>query len=297
MQHLLHLALLTLGACRTAEQQPEPVAPRGPLVVVTTSFPAHYLAQRIGGDHLELRNILPPGEDASHWRPDTELIANLTQADLIVANGLGFEGWMATATLPEDRLVYTAAGLRRIEIVGATHSHGAGGEHSHGTTDPHSWASPRDYAHQARVLTAALAAADPDHAVDYEHAAEVLTTELAALSAGYAAAFSHAGDTRMASSAAAYHYLAREVGASIRSFDLHPDEAPSEESLATFVRWSAEAHAPVLFWESPPEATVTAAFPEGVRHVLLDPLERPGEGGYDYLGQARANIAVLDALL
>ena len=51
----------------------------------------------------------------------------------------------------------------------------------------------------------------------------------------------------------------------------------------------------VLLWETPPSEAVQAAIP--ARHVVLDPLEQPAEGGYDYRAQTEANIARLKELL
>jgi zinc transport system substrate-binding protein len=293
----LILTALLLGACST-EPQPELLPePTGPLSVTTVSFPAQWLTERVGGSHVQARNILPAGQDAPHWRPEAELIAGLSQSDLIVANGAGFEGWMATATLPSDKVVYTARNVQLIEGEAATHSHGSGGEHSHAGIDPHTWGSPSVFAQQGRELAASLSLADPGHTPSYNGAAEALEAELQQLGQAYAEAFSHAKGTKLAASHPAFRYLAREVGVEIQAFDYHPDELPSAEQIEAFTRWAGRAEAPVLLWEAVPTSEVKAAFPEGVRHVYLDPLEQPGnDGRYDYITQVKANIATIEAL-
>lgn len=296
MKHLV-LPLLLLASC-SSDPQPEPLPePVGPLSVTSVSFPAHWLAERIGGGHVQARNILPAGQDAAHWRPEAELIAGLNQSDVIVANGAGFEGWMATATLPSDKLVYTSMGVLLIEVEATTHSHGTGGGHSHGAIDPHTWGSPATYAQQGQKLAAALSVADPAHTPSYSNAADALAAELEALGAAYAEAFGRAGGTKLASSHPAFRYLAREAKVDIHAFDFQPDQVPEEAEIQAFTRWAGGAVDPVLLWEAVPTSEVKAAFSEGVRHVYLDPLEQPAASGtYDYLIQAKANIATLDEL-
>ena len=86
----------------------EPVAPPTSPVIVATSFPAWYLATRLAPE-LEVRCILPPGEDPQTWQPDGALISSLSSADLIVTVGAGYEAWTLTAALPESRVVDLSA--------------------------------------------------------------------------------------------------------------------------------------------------------------------------------------------
>jgi zinc transport system substrate-binding protein len=293
MKPLLLLALVTLGAC-SSDPRPEDAvdaqsARQGPLDVRSLSFPAHWLVERIGGEHVQVRNLLPVGQDAGHWRPEAELIAGLAQADLIVGNGAGYEAWTATATLPQDKLVLTAQGLDPIRAESTTHSHGE--------VDPHTWGSPRVYAQQAEALSVALGRLDPGHAASYTQAASGLAQELAELGERYAAVFERAGEPGLACNHPSYRYLARQLSLEIEPFDLDPARAPDEEVIAALTAWAEGHDAPVLFWEAVPTSEVKAALPSGIRHAFLDPLEQPRAGAsYDYLGQARANLLTLEQL-
>lgn len=268
--------LLILLSC----SGPEPAAPPPPPIVVATSFPAWYLAARLAPD-LEVRCILPPGEDPQTWQPDGELISSLASADLIVTVGAGYEAWTQTAALPESRVVDLSAEIALIELEDTTHSHGIGGAHSHAGIDPHTWLDPTEYAVQARTLAARLSEFT---VVD----AEPLLSELALLGEGYATVL---GDPRLPALQAnhpAYHYLARRHSLTIPSLDLDPSSPPAEPIVL-------EAGT-VLLWETPPDAAVTAAIQ--AQHAVLDPLEQPPEGGaYDYRAQSEANIVRLNKLL
>ena len=269
------MLLLLLGCSGS-----EPIAPPAAPVVVATSFPAWYLAARLA-PALEVRCILPPGEDPQTWQPDGALIASLASADLIVTVGAGYEAWTQTAALPESRVVDLSAEIALIELEETTHSHGIGGAHSHAGIDPHTWLDPVEYAVQARTLAARLAALTT---VD----AAPLLGELAVLEAGYAAVLSDPSLPVLQANHPAYHYLARRHSLTIPSLDLDPSTPPAEPI--------ALADGTVLLWETAPDAAVIDAIQ--AQHVVLDPLEQPpADGPYDYRLQSEANIAQLKALL
>jgi len=289
--------LVLLSACAADPQPMEPPVREGPLDIRSLSYPAHWLVEQVGGEQVQLRNILPPGKDTPHWQPSAELIAGLSESDLIVANGAGFEAWVATATMPADKLVFTAKGVDLIHLESATHSHGTGGEHSHGEIDPHTWGSPAVFAQQAHILAAALGKADPINAAIYTQSAGVLEADLTEIGRVYTDAFSRAGDSKLACNHPAYNYLARQLDVDIHAFDYAPTAVPSEQDLAAFAAWAGDTAEPILLWEAIPSSEVKAAFPAGVRHVWLDPLEQPASGGtYDYLAQVRNNVATIGDL-
>lgn len=271
--------------------------PSEPLDVRALSFPAAWLVDRVGGDAVTVLQITPVGEDPPHWQPSGDVIASLADADLIVANGAGFEAWTATASLPTSKVVDTAKGLELLEIAGKTHSHGEDGEHSHAGTDPHTWSDPLGLLLQAKAVHAALSAARPGAQATLDAGLEALQRDLTALHEELATALAPAKGRPVAANHPAYNYLARRYDLDLTSFDFDPEVAPSAEDLDPFVAWMQTAGAePVLLWESTPSADVIGAFPEGVQHVPVDPLEQPAGATYDYLKQARTNAIVFRRL-
>lgn len=287
------LALAGLAGCgQPADESSTPELEAPQPAVSTLSFPAHWLVQRLAGDLVDAECVLPPGEDAPFWQPPAELVASLADADLIVANGAGFEKWIETATLPQERLVLSAANIDLIETEGVTHSHGPGGEHSHGGIDPHTWSDPLSYLTQASEIADALSLLVDEAGQNAIQAnLDELRAELEALDAEYREALAPLSDTPMASNHPSFNYLARRYGLEISALEFDPERAPDPDELASFESWSAGREAPILLWEAAPVEDVKTAFPESVHHVVLDPLEQPtADGSYDYLAQARANI-------
>lgn len=286
--------LLGWGCGGSSSPEPTEVAavavPEGPLEVRTASFPMDWLTERIAGDFVSRKRLLPAGEDAGRWQPSGVLVAGLAEVDLIVANGAGLEVWMNTASLPESRVLYTGDGADLIELAVSTHSHGDG-EHSHTQIDPHTWLDPMVLTHQAEAIRTSLIIADPSHAQSYASAFTVLEEELVALDRDMAEALGALKASKVATDHSGYNYLVRRYGLTARAFDLDPNEPPAKVDVDALIAWWGSDSPPVLFWRGPPSAAVVSAFPTEAQHVVVDLLDQPVEGGYDYLLQAKANLA------
>lgn len=107
-----------------AQEEPKP------LVVATASIFAD-MAQNIAGDAVEVQSVVPIGGDPHIYEPtpsDAQLVA---KADLILRNGLTFEGWLKelidnSGTKAESVLI-----TQGIDIIGSqTYANSA---------DPHAW--------------------------------------------------------------------------------------------------------------------------------------------------------------
>jgi zinc transport system substrate-binding protein len=286
---------LLLG-CSGAPTEAPP--PPGPPTVCALSTPVGWLASEIGAGDVALRLFNPPGEDPPAWRPSPEAIASLAACDLILAHGAGYEAWLATATVPESRLVRTAEPLATLQSPGLTHRHGERGEHAHGGVDPHTWSDPQRFASQAAAVRDALTALDPAHAEAYRARAHDLEQRLQALHTQLEAALAPLRGQRLAANHPAWRYLAERYALDLTSFHLEPDEPPAATELEAVSAWLTTAGpAPVLWWESEPSEAVRAALPPALRHLRVDPLEQPpADRAYDYLAQQQANADRLRAI-
>ena len=156
----LLIALLVVGC--SPDPTPvatEPLVPATPTVPVVRSLstPVGWLVDRLAPTGIDHVCVLPPDADPATWRPAGDLVVELAQADLIIANGAGYEPWTVTASLPSTRLIDTSRGLPLIEHDVQTHSHGPGSEeHAHGEVDPHIFLDPGLFGRQATRVAAAL---------------------------------------------------------------------------------------------------------------------------------------------
>ncbi len=63
----------------------------GKLSVVTTVAPITSIVENIGGNRIHLEGIVPEGTNSHTYEPSPSIAKTLTQADLIIANGLFLE--------------------------------------------------------------------------------------------------------------------------------------------------------------------------------------------------------------
>lgn len=267
-------------------------------VVMTSFYPAAYFARRIADGAIEVRCPLPDDADPAFWQPTPEVIGAYQHAKLIVLNGAEFEKWALRADLPRSRIVDTTAGMHDelIQLDKAfTHSHGTAGTHSHKGLDGHTWVSPAMARRQAQAIHDAMVRVWPEHKARFDTGATALDHDLEGLSARLEALSPAMEGVGLLASHPAYNYLARDLGWTVSSLGLVPDEPLDEAELAEIGRLLDETPGSarrIMLWEAPPlEATATLLDERfGLISVVFSPCEADPGPGEDYLSVMNANI-------
>lgn len=157
------LGLLLLAACAHAASD----RPAGPLRIVATTTTLASIARGAAGTGPDVRSLVPVGVSPEDFQPSPDTIAALRDADVLVENGAGYEGWLqstiANAGNPHLRVVVGATGLPVVN------------------GNPHLWMDPSYARAYVRTIAAALVAADAPHAAAYRAAAAAYDAQLAAL--------------------------------------------------------------------------------------------------------------------
>jgi len=113
-------------------------------------------ANKIGGDRINLVNIMPAGTEPHHWEPSPKDILEIEKADVFIYNGAGMEPW------------------KNIELLRGGHYHDEENaeEESDGhddlAYDPHVWLSPKNAKKQMEAIKDAFVKADPENKEYYE---------------------------------------------------------------------------------------------------------------------------------
>ena len=135
--------------------------PAAEKIQVVTSFSILAdLAGEIGGEHIELTNLVGPDADAHMYEPRPDDIKALLGADLIIANGLGFERWLERLLAnaePTGKHIWASSGVLPLTL----------DEDGEQVPDPHAWQSLSNAEIYVRNIAKALAAVDPTHAANY----------------------------------------------------------------------------------------------------------------------------------
>jgi zinc/manganese transport system substrate-binding protein len=176
------------------------------------------LARQIGGDRVEVTDMLKPGGDMHHFEPAGQDLAKLKGASLILASGKHLESYL-------DKLRDTVGSVPILEVGSAIPSikieanseifmndHG----HDHGTSgvDPHWWHSADNMKRAARILRDAFSNADPTNAASYKAGAAVASEKFDELKAWAQQQISTIpkSDRKLITGHAAFGYFCKEYG-------------------------------------------------------------------------------------
>lgn len=287
---LLATSAVALAGCggggSTAGSDPDRVR-----VVATTPVVADFV-RNVGGDRVEVAQILKPGVDPHDYEPSPADLQVLSEADLVVENGVGLEAWLAdtvTAAGFDGTVVDTSEGV----------SLRAGDEDGE---DPHIWHDPRNAERMVgNVLTGLVAADEPGRAA-YEKNAADYTARLTALDRASEAKINSIPPAQrklVANHDAFGYYCARYgltfVGAIIPSFDTSAELSGRQLSdLVTRIRATGVK---AVFSEAslPPRTAEAVAREAGVAVVggedalYADGLGPEGSAGGTYLQAQQHN--------
>ncbi|CAM4240738.1 zinc ABC transporter substrate-binding protein [Paenibacillus typhae] len=168
------LALLVLTACG-AKSSGSIV--EGKVNVITTFYPIYEFTSEIGGDDINVINLLPVGVEPHDWTPRSQDIINTSKAQLFLYNGAGLEGWVPNflKSLDSGSEVKAVAVSEGVDYIMTDEDDG----HNHGgeahAEDEHAGEEHADGEH-ADGEHADEAHADEEHAdeahADEEHADE-----------------------------------------------------------------------------------------------------------------------------
>lgn len=149
-------------------------AQQKPLVVSSASIFAD-MAENLGGAFIEVQTVVPIGGDPHTYEPTPADARLAAKADLILINGLTFEGWlneMIANSGTKATIVTITEGITPIQS-----------EKYNNSTDPHAWMDAQNgflYIHNIRNALKALV---PEHAEEIDFNYEVYRQQLADLDA------------------------------------------------------------------------------------------------------------------
>ncbi|WP_077798768.1 zinc ABC transporter substrate-binding protein [Streptomyces sp. JHA26] len=305
------LGLGTLSACSTDIAAGNTDA----FDVVASFYPMAFLAEQIGGDHVNVTSLTAPGQEPHDLEVSTKQRAQLEESDAaLYLKGLqpavdeaitqsGIETKIDAASL-------TSLEEHGDEVGGHTdgHDHAAeedGHGHDHGEEggkDPHVWLDPVKYAEVAKGVGKAFEKADPDHAADYKKNTEALVKRLGDLNTAFETGLKDTRTKVFVTTHAAFGYLAERYGLTEEAISgLDPESEPSAARIKDLQRTAAADGVSTVFYETlvSDETAKTLAKDANLRTDVLDPVEgiTDASRGDDYFQVMEANLKALQTAL
>lgn len=143
----------------------QPFVEDGRLKVMASFYPMYDFARKVGGDRIQVKDMVPAGTEPHDWEPAAMDIRNLEDADVFVYNGADLEHWAEDVldTLENQDLVVSEAS-DGVELLDGGHDHAHGDEGK----DPHVWLDPMRAKQEMKNIRDALVKADPGNGDYYE---------------------------------------------------------------------------------------------------------------------------------
>lgn len=262
--------------------------------VVAAFYPLQFVAERVGGAHVDVTSLTPPGGESHDLELSPSAVAGLGEADLVVYLS-GFQAATDAAVAATDPAhTVDAAGAAALAVA----PDGVDpGDSTTGSLDPHFWLDPTRLAAVAHQVADALAEIDPAHAAEFADAADALAADLDALDAELAAGLAPCRGATLVASHEAFGYLAERYGLhQVGLAGIDPEVEPSPARLRDVAATVRDEGVRTLYFEvlTSPKVTQALADELGVGTAVLDPVEGRAEGDErDYLDLMRANLDAL----
>ncbi|BAU25978.1 zinc transport system substrate-binding protein [Aneurinibacillus soli] len=313
---LLGMMLFLVGCGQKNESVPQGGADK--VLVYTSLFPVYSFTKSIGGDHVEVKSIVPPGAEPHDFEPSPKDLGELNEAKLFVYNGAGYEAWIEKVGQNLDKsktkVLDASQGVQLIESTAGEHDHegtavtsGHTEEehgHEHGKYDPHVWLDPMRAKQQAQNIEKALIEIDPAHKADYEKNYQTLAADLDAVDQEYKGLIAKAGKKELVVSHKAFTYLANRYGLDqISVSGLSPSEEPTQQQLKQLIDTVKQHNIKYVAFEGLVENKVakTVQRESGAEAVTLYTLENVTkaqlDAGKTYGDLMRDNLQTLKKVL
>jgi zinc transport system substrate-binding protein len=290
----------------------QPAAQKQKLKIEASFYPMYEFARQVAGDLAEVSLLIPPDVEPHDWDPTPQDMGNIEQADVLVYNGAGLEGWidqiLGSSGNKNLSVVEASKGLELIEGEEehehgdashsehseseehgtaedhdaevhedeAGHAHEHGHDHDHGGLDPHVWLSPQLAIKEVRNIEAALIEKAPEHKEQFTKNTDAYVAKLEQLDADYKKELQNAKRKDFITQHAAFGYLARSYGLTqVPIAGLSPEQEPSASAMADVVKFAKEHQVKTIFFETLVSSQVadTIAKELGAKTAVLNPLE------------------------
>lgn len=274
----------------------------GKIKIYTSIYPLYDFAKKVGGDKVDVTNLVPAGTEPHDWEISTSDIVNLEKADMLIYNGAGIENWTdkVISTLENKDIVYvkTSEGLdiHKIDDQDSKEDN----KHNHGSYDPHTWLSIKNAKQEMGNIKNALVKYDPDNADYYEYNYEKYAQKFDELDKKYSDKLVPIKNKTIIVAHEAFGYLCEEYDINQEGIEgLTPDSEPDPARMSQIIKFAKKNNVKTIFFEElvSPKVAQTIAKEINAKIEVLNPLEGLSEeqinNGEDYFSVMEKNLEAL----
>jgi zinc/manganese transport system substrate-binding protein len=265
-----------------------------PLKVVASFSILGDLAHEIGGDKIAITTLVGPNGDAHVYEPKPADAVAMTEANLVLINGLGFEGFI-------ERLAQTSATKAQIITASTGVTPIVGEGEDAGKNDPHAFQSIPNVRIYVKNIAAALCVADVADCDSFKANASAYDAKLVKLDADVRAAIASIPEAKrtIITSHDAFGYFGHEYGLKFLAPEgISTDSEASAAGLAALVDQIKSSKASALFIEnmSDPRLINQISDETGIKiggSLYSDALSAADGPASTYIDMMRSNVKVI----
>jgi zinc transport system substrate-binding protein len=257
--------------------------------VVASFAPVAEAATMIGGEHVVVTDLTPPGVEPHDLELSPEDLETIGSSDLVLYLGAGFQPAV------EDAVGQT--GGEAVDLLGdPAHLPLTEDEHGDPVPDPHVWLSPLGYGRILGEVAEALTAVDPEHEASFDAATAGARDAISALDEDFAEGLADCRSDLLVTGHEAFGYLAAAYGLEqVGVTGVSPEAEPTPDRLAEIRTLVVDEGVTTVFAEDqlPPDAVETIARETGATVAVLDTIESAAAA--TYVERMRSNLEVIRA--
>jgi ABC-type Zn uptake system ZnuABC Zn-binding protein ZnuA len=274
----------------------------GKLNVATTVAPISSIVRNIGGTRIDIRGIVPDGTNSHTFEPAPSDAILLSNADLIIVNGLDLEDptiELAEANLKDGAEIYS---LGDKTITPEEYAYDFSFPQEEGHPNPHLWPNVPYAMKYAELVAAKLVERDPANADYYQQNLATYLAVLRRLDEAILAAVQTIpeGQRKLLTYHDSWAYFAKHTGMTVIGAAQPSDfSEPSPQEVADLIDQIKAEKVPAIFGSEVFPSTVLEQIAEEAGAVYVDGLrddDPPGEPGdpeHTYLGMMLKNMQLM----
>ena len=269
-----------------------------PLKVASLSTVLSDVVRNVGGDKIEVEEIVKGGVDPHEFQPSPSDVQTVAEANLVLVSGKGMEGYLSKLEEGTDQKKFIDVGSK----VGSSLKLKDEGKI---VEDPHWWHSVANVKRATDTVRDALAAADPADKDAFTANAAAYQTKLDELDKAIKLKVAELGrdKRKLVTSHDAFQYFARDYGFKIYPIEgVSTAEEPSTRRVAELLGTIKKEKVKAVFFENTQNPKVIAQITKETGAVIGGELYADGLGAPDsdaatYEGMMKHNVdTVVNAL-
>ena len=303
---LIIIMSLGLVACSNGVKKEEGNTSDEKVKVYATIFPIYDFTKNIGKDKIELNYIVPPSSEPHDYEISAKTIKDIQNADLLIKNGLGVDGFADNIKSESEKLniVVASEGIEKITyekdgIHDENHT-----EEEHGEYDPHVWLNINNAIKECENIKNALVKVDAKNKEYYEENYNNYVKELKDLQDSYKENLKEIKNKTILVSHDAYGYLCKEYGINqISVTGVNPNQEPSMSKIAELTDYAKDKNIKYILFDGlvNPKVSQTIANEANIDTMILYSIDGITKEDFnnseDYVSLMEKNLETLKTVL